>query len=189
MGLGGARIRTEIFGAAPAQTPGYRGGAAPGRRIRPRAGRPTGRVVAFARSGLAVAGIRATPACSSWPRRVTCRCAGRAGPACATPARPACCPARSAMRPIRSSDPADGQRADLLLAAPRRPGPRLVTAQVRCLEPQETSVPLGMAVTRGGGSLVHPPGVSEVRPRVRQRGTRARGAPPSRRHRRRRQPA
>ena len=43
--------------------------------------------------------------------------------------------------------------------------------------------------THGGGPLVIPRVSARVRPRARRRGTRARGAPPSRRHRRPRQPA
>ena len=53
MGLDGARIRTEIFGAAPGQTPGI--AAAATRPPHPPAGAPTdGTSVAFARSGLTV---------------------------------------------------------------------------------------------------------------------------------------
>ncbi len=53
MGIDGARIRTEIFGAAPATTPGV--APAPARPPHPPAGEPTaGTAVAFARSGLTV---------------------------------------------------------------------------------------------------------------------------------------
>jgi ferredoxin-NADP reductase/MOSC domain-containing protein YiiM len=53
IGLDGARIRTEIFGAAPAQTPGI--APAPVRPPHPPADAPTdGPLVAFARSGLTV---------------------------------------------------------------------------------------------------------------------------------------
>jgi len=53
LGLEGARIRTEIFGAAPAQTPGIAAAAA--RPPHQPAGAPgTGPEVAFARSGLTV---------------------------------------------------------------------------------------------------------------------------------------
>ena len=43
LGIAGARIRTEIFGAAPRADPGHRGGARPATASAPRAGRPTGR--------------------------------------------------------------------------------------------------------------------------------------------------
>jgi ferredoxin len=50
-GIAAARIRTEVFGAGPAVTPGI--AAAPARRPHPPAGQPgTGPLVAFARSGL-----------------------------------------------------------------------------------------------------------------------------------------
>ncbi len=50
-GIQAARIRTEVFGAGPAITPGI--AAAPARRPHPPAGQPgTGPLVAFARSGL-----------------------------------------------------------------------------------------------------------------------------------------
>jgi len=53
MGIDGARIHTEIFGAAPGQTPGI--AAAPARPPHPPAGEPAdGPVVEFARSGLSV---------------------------------------------------------------------------------------------------------------------------------------
>ena len=53
MGIDGARIRTEIFGAAPATTPGI--APAPARPPHPPAGRSRRRpAVAFARSGLTV---------------------------------------------------------------------------------------------------------------------------------------
>ena len=53
MGFDGARIRTEIFGAAPGQTPGIT--AAATRPPHPPAGeRADGTTVAFARSGLTV---------------------------------------------------------------------------------------------------------------------------------------
>jgi ferredoxin len=53
LGVDAGRIRTEIFGAAPAQTPGI--AAAPPRAPHPPAGRPgAGPLVTFARSGLAV---------------------------------------------------------------------------------------------------------------------------------------
>ena len=53
MGIDGARIRTEIFGAAPATTPGV--APAPARLPHPPAGEPPGgTAVAFARSGLTV---------------------------------------------------------------------------------------------------------------------------------------
>jgi ferredoxin-NADP reductase len=53
LGVDGTRIRTEIFGAAPAQTPGI--AAAAGRLPHPPAGQPgEGPAVAFARSGLTV---------------------------------------------------------------------------------------------------------------------------------------
>ena len=65
-----------------------------------------GPAVSFARSNLTANWGRATPACSSSPKRVTCRCNGRAAPACATPARPRCCPDRSRTRPTPSTRPA-----------------------------------------------------------------------------------
>jgi ferredoxin len=53
LGIGGAYVRTEIFGAAPAQTPGIAPAAA--RPPHPPAGEPGGGPqVAFARSGLTV---------------------------------------------------------------------------------------------------------------------------------------
>jgi ferredoxin-NADP reductase/MOSC domain-containing protein YiiM len=53
MGVDGARIRTEIFGAAPALTPGI--ATAPARRPHPPADEPAdGPLIAFARSGLTV---------------------------------------------------------------------------------------------------------------------------------------
>ena len=53
MGLDGTRIRTEIFGATPAQTPGI--APAPPRPPHPPADAPTdGPLIAFARSGLTV---------------------------------------------------------------------------------------------------------------------------------------
>ena len=85
--LGVERVRTEIFGAAPAQTPGIAATAArPPHQPAGEAG--DGPEIAFARSGLTVRWGRATPACWSWPKPATCRCAGHAGPAYATPARP-----------------------------------------------------------------------------------------------------
>jgi hypothetical protein len=51
-GIQAARIRTEVFGAGPAQTPGI--AAAPARKPHPPAGQPgSGPVVSFARSDLA----------------------------------------------------------------------------------------------------------------------------------------
>jgi len=53
VGMDGARVRTEIFGAAPAQTPGI--AAAATRPPHPPAGQPGGGpLIAFARSGLTV---------------------------------------------------------------------------------------------------------------------------------------
>ena len=53
LGIDGARVHTEIFGAAPASTPGI--AAAPSRPPHPPAGPPgDGPEVAFARSGLTV---------------------------------------------------------------------------------------------------------------------------------------
>jgi ferredoxin-NADP reductase/MOSC domain-containing protein YiiM len=53
MGVTAARVRTEIFGAAPSQTPGI--AASPARPPHPPAGRPgDGPEIAFARSGLTV---------------------------------------------------------------------------------------------------------------------------------------
>jgi ferredoxin-NADP reductase len=53
LGVDGSRVHTEIFGAAPAQTPGI--AAAATRPPHPPAGQPgTGPAVAFARSGLTV---------------------------------------------------------------------------------------------------------------------------------------
>jgi ferredoxin len=53
LGVDGARVQTEIFGAAPSQTPGIAAAAA--RTPHPPAGEPgDGPEVAFARSGLTV---------------------------------------------------------------------------------------------------------------------------------------
>ena len=61
LGVDGSRVRTEIFGAAPASTPGI--AAAPARPPHPPAGEPgTGPQVSFARSGLTV---RWDKACAS----------------------------------------------------------------------------------------------------------------------------
>ena len=88
LGVDGSRVHTEIFGAAPASTPGI--AAAGTRPPHPPGGPPgDGPEVAFARSGLTVRWGPATAACSNWPKPVTCRSAGHAAPASATPARPA----------------------------------------------------------------------------------------------------
>jgi ferredoxin-NADP reductase len=63
-GVQAARIRTEVFGPGPAQTPGIAPAAA--RRPHPPAGQPgSGPVVAFARSDLTVR----SPATWTWARR------------------------------------------------------------------------------------------------------------------------
>ena len=117
------RVRTEIFGAAPAQTPGIAAAAArpphpPGGRARRR---PAGRVRAQRPDGPLGPGLR--PACSSWPKPATCRCAGRAAPASATPARPRLLSGTVSYAPDPVDDPADGSaliccsqpRGDLVL--------------------------------------------------------------------------
>ena len=80
LGLEAGRIHTEIFGAAPAMTPGVVATPAvpphpPDRGARHRSG---GRLRAQ-RSQRAM-GLPRTRACSSWPRRAACPCAGRVGP-------------------------------------------------------------------------------------------------------------
>jgi MOSC domain-containing protein YiiM len=108
-GIQAARIRTEVFGPGPAQTPGIAPAAA--RRPHPPAGQPgSGPLVSFARSDLNARwdpgyGIPATPASSSSPKPATCRCAGHAAPECATPARQSSSPERSATPPPRSMTP------------------------------------------------------------------------------------
>ena len=59
-------------------------------------------------------------ACSNWPKLVTCRCAGRAGPGSATTARAGLVAGAVSYRPDPIDAPADGNRADLLLTARRR---------------------------------------------------------------------
>ena len=102
IGVPAAHVRTEVFGAGPAITPGIRG-RRPGRRT----GRPGHRdAVPWSRLRAATSacpGTLATAACWNWPRRATCRCDGPAAPASATPARPPSCPERSATVPNRST--------------------------------------------------------------------------------------
>ena len=54
------------------------------------------------------AGDHRSKACSNWPRRATCRCAGRAGPGCATPARCGLVAGTVSYRPDPLDAPADG---------------------------------------------------------------------------------
>ena len=120
----------DVRRAGARSTPGI-AAAPPGRRIRPPGPPGPGPVVDVrAQRPDRPLGRRLRAACSSWPKPATCRCAGHAGPASATPARAACCPATSATPPTRWS-PRRGQRADLLLPAPRRPGPGPVISAPR----------------------------------------------------------
>ena len=64
--------------------------------------RPT---IEFARSNLAVPWTATARACSSSPKRATSRCAGRAAPASARPARPPSSPAIVDTTPTRSRPP------------------------------------------------------------------------------------
>jgi len=64
--------------------------------------------------------IRATPACSSWPKPATCRSAGHAAPVRATRAKQPCCPEPSATH-LTGRRSGWRQGADLLLPAGRRP--------------------------------------------------------------------
>ena len=99
------RVHTEVFGAHEAITPGIAADAA--RPPHPPDGAPgTGPLVSFVRIGARRAlGRRVRAASSSSPRRATCRCAGRAAPASATPARPVCSTVGSTTSSNRSRHP------------------------------------------------------------------------------------
>ncbi len=101
-GLDPTRVHVENFGPAPSLTPGiaaaqlpppHQPGGLPG----------AGPAVTFARSGLTVDGERPTRACSTWPRRATCRSAGPAAPASATTAKRHCWMAASPTSRSRST--------------------------------------------------------------------------------------
>ena len=86
LGIDGARVHTEIFGAAPASTPGIAAVSA-----RPPHGPPDRPATDPGRSRAAASpspGALVTAACSSWPKPATSRSGGPAAPASAIPARP-----------------------------------------------------------------------------------------------------
>ena len=94
LGLDPAHVRTEVFGAGPAITPGIAAG--PVTPPHPPAGEPGHRSRRSPSRAAAspCRGGRTSSASSSSPRPATCRPAGHAGPVSATPARSACSPGR-----------------------------------------------------------------------------------------------
>ena len=103
-GLDASRIHTEPFGPAPGHDAGHRVSPAR-RRIRRPASPATARRSSSPAATSPSAGATTTPASSSSPRLATCRSAGRAAPASATPARRRSSPARSATAQTRSNPP------------------------------------------------------------------------------------
>ena len=107
-GAAAERISTEVFGPADPITPGIVAGPA---RVTASAGRRAGTGPADRVQPQQPVGRRGTPrsrACSSSPRPATSRCGGRAGPASATPARPALISGDVGYRPDPLEPPAPG---------------------------------------------------------------------------------
>ena len=126
-GLDPARVHTEIFGAAPALTPGIAATSIPAHLP---VGPPgPGPEVQFARSGVSAPwGPPSTRACSNSPKRATSRPGGPAAPGFVTTARPRCCPGTVRYDPEPLEPPARGKHPDLLLATRRGRGGRPLTA-------------------------------------------------------------
>ena len=117
LGIDPSRIRTELFGALASVNPGVVGQAR--RPPHPPAARPV--PVRSSLSPGAASQHRSAPAsraCSTWPTPATSAPGGVVAPACATPVRRRCWPARPPTVPTRSNSP---PREKSLSAAP---GPR-----------------------------------------------------------------
>ena len=95
LGVDASRIRTEIFGPAPAITPGVTP-TRPARRTIRRVKRPTVRRSVLPAAASPCTGMRAMPACWTSQRRATYPLGGPVGLVSATPAKRACSPGRSA---------------------------------------------------------------------------------------------
>ena len=122
LGLDAARIHTEMFGPAPGLTPGI--APTPARPPHPPAGQPGTGPTSRSRAATSPSrGAALRAACSSSPRRATCRSAGPAAPASATPARPTAVAGAVDYDPDPVEPPADGSaliccsqpRGDLVL--------------------------------------------------------------------------